>query len=60
MKRKKLMKPFISFRSQTMTGDLTFVFNGNATETKQLLGKLASMGALTDDTIDKLKDRGIL
>lgn len=54
------MKPFISFRSQTMTGDLTFVFDGDATETKQLLGKLASMGALTNDTIDKLKDRGIL
>lgn len=43
-----------------MTGDLTFVFDGDATETKQLLGKLASMGALTNDTIDKLKDRGIL
>jgi len=54
------MKPFIHFRSQTMTGDLTFVFNGDATETKQLLRKLASMGALTDDTIEKLKDRGVL
>ena len=43
-----------------MTGDLTFVFDGDATETKQLLGKLASIGALTEDTIEKLKDRGIL
>lgn len=54
------MKPFISFRSQTINGDYTFIFNGNATETKQLLGKLASMGALTDDAIDKLKRRGVL
>lgn len=54
------MKPFISFRSETINGDLTFVFNGDATETKQLLGKLAAMGALTNDTIAKLKDRDIL
>ena len=54
------MKPFISFRSETINGDLTFVFDGDVTETKQLLRKLASMGALTDDTIEKLKDRGVL
>ena len=60
MKRKKLMKPFISFRSETINGDLTFVFDGDVTETKQLLRKLASMGALTDGTIKKLKDRGVL
>ena len=54
------MKPFIHFRSQTINGDYTFVFDGSATETKQLLRKLASMGALTDDTIEKLKDRGVL
>lgn len=54
------MEPFISFRSETINGDYTFIFNGDAQETKQLLGKLAAMGALTDDTIDKLKRRGIL
>jgi len=54
------MKPFISFRSQTINGDYTFTFNGDAAETKQLLGKLATMGALTDDTIEKLKSRGVL
>ena len=54
------MKPFIHFRSQTINGDYTFVFNGDATETKQLLGKLAAMGALTDDAIEKLKGRGVL
>lgn len=54
------MKPFISFRSETINGDYTFIFDGNATETKQLLGKLASMGALTEDTIEKLKSRNIL
>jgi len=54
------MKPFISFRSETINGDYTFVFDGNATETKQLLGKLAAMGALTDDAIEKLKNRGVL
>jgi len=52
------MKPFISFRSETINGDLTFIFDGDAKETKQLLGKLESMGALTDGTIEKLKDRG--
>lgn len=54
------MEPFISFRSETIGGDYTFIFDGKATETKQLLGKLAAMGALTNDTIEKLKDRGIL
>ena len=54
------MKPFISFRSETINGDYTFIFDGKATETKQLLAKLAAMGALTDDTIDKLKRRGVL
>ena len=54
------MEPFISFRSETINGDLTFIFDGNAKEMKQLLRKLASMGALTDNTIEKLKDRGIL
>jgi len=54
------MKPFISFRSEDFHGNYTLTFDGNSASTRQLLRKLADMGALDANAIDQLKQRDIL
>ena len=54
------MKPFISFRSEDFNGNYTLVFDGNSESTRQLLRKLASMGALDVNAVKQLKQRDIL
>ena len=54
------MKPFISFRSEDFNGNYTLVFDGNSDNTRKLLAKLASMGALDSNAIKQLKDRDII
>ena len=49
------MQPFIHFRSENSNGDITLTFDMSAKESRQLLRKLASMGALSEDTIEQLK-----
>jgi len=54
------MKPFISFRSEDFHGNYTLTFDGNSASTRQLLRKLADMGALDESSIKQLKNKGIL
>jgi len=54
------MKPFISFRSEDFNGNYTLTFDGNSDNTRKLLAKLATMGALDNGAIKQLKDRGVI
>jgi len=54
------MKPFISFRSEDFNGNYTLTFDGDSDNTRKLLRKLADMGALDKNSIEKLNQRGAL
>jgi len=54
------MKPFISFRSEDFNGNYTLTFDGDSDNTRKLLRKLADMGALDKNAIEKLNQRGAL
>ena len=58
--KRRIMKPFISFRSEDFNGNYTLVFDGNSDNTRKLLAKLASMGALDNNAIKQLKDRDVI
>jgi len=59
-RKRKLMEPFIHFRSQTINGDITLTFDMSNDKSRKVLQVLAKQGALTSDTIEKLNMRGML